>query len=385
MKKLLLLSSGSYNSPLTIRLRYLARHLATAWNVTVVVPSADKYNSFKPDRKLKPAFARLVQPWQPTTHSPMLNLIPYLFTALMAVLRARPDMVVIYKPTPITVLGLVPKLLFRVPVVLDLDDLGSEVMKREGQSRLACALVAWSERLCMHYANAVVVVSTALRDHVLHLHPDARVLLLPNGVEPSDYQEVVEQAPRPAIYYFGVLNQLDLVEGLLRAMPAVLGQVPEARLSIIGGGSALPGAKKLAHELGIDAAVSFPGWQTDMLAVQRYTQFADIAVCYQPDTRTVRAASIMKVYQYMAMRSALVVSDVGDLRSCVKDGQAGVVVPPADVPALAAALVGLLRDDSRRTSLARAAGQLADTEYSWQTRAEKLQAFMAELTQRSAS
>jgi glycosyltransferase involved in cell wall biosynthesis len=367
-----MLSSGSYNSTLTIRLRYLAQHLASRWNITIITPPADKYNDFTPDYGLKPTFARLVQPWQLTTRFPMVNLIPYLFSALVQVLRARADLVVIYKPTPITVLGLVPKLLSRTPVVLDLDDLGAEVIKGEGRSRLTYGLVDWSERVCMRYADMVVVVSTELRDHVQRIHPGKRVILLPNGVEPNEYQVVFEQQPRHAVYYFGAFNGLDLIRELLQAMPAVLRQVPDTRVTIVGGGNALSDAQSLSRELGIEAAVTFPGWQTNMLAVQHYTQFGDIGVCYTPNLRTTRAASNMKVFQYMAMGSVPLVSDVGDLGSCVRDGEAGVVVAPGNVEALARAIIELLQDDDRRVRIANEAWKLANSDYSWQNRAEVL-------------
>ena len=373
-----MLSSGSYNSTLTIRLRYLARHLANAWAIIIITPPADKYNDFKPDCTLKLNFARLVQPWQLTTRSATLNLIPYLYSSLVQILSARADMVLIYKPTPITVLGLVPKLLSRTPVVVDLDDLGAEVIRNEGRSRLTYGLVDWSEKFCMRYADAVVVASSELRDHVRQIHPAKPVLLLPNGVEPSEYDVVTEQQPRHAVYYFGALNRLDLVKDLLQAMPAVLHQVPDARLTIVGGGSALDDAKSMSRELGIEAAVAFPGWQTDMLAVQNYTQFADIGVCYLPDIRTVRAASNMKVFQYMAMGTVPLVSDVGDLHSYVQDGQAGVVVGPGNVEALTSSLIELLQDEERRVRMAKEAWRLAGGDHSWQIRAEALATFLSE-------
>jgi glycosyltransferase involved in cell wall biosynthesis len=375
---LLMLGSGSYNSTLSIRLRYLARHLANAWRVTIITPSADKYNDFKPDYELELAFARLVQPWQLTTRSIMLNLTPYLCSSLVSILRARADMVLIYKPTPITVLGLVPKFLSSTPVVVDMDDLGAEVIRSEGRSRLTWGLIDWSERLCMRYADAVVVGSTELRNHVRQIHPAKRVLFVPNGVEPSEYHVVTEQRPRHAVYYFGALNRLDLIKDLLQAMPAVLRQVPDSHLTIVGGGSALDAAKNMSRELGITTAVTFPGWQTDMLAVQNYAQFADIGVCYLPDIRTIRAASNMKVFQYMAMGTVPLVSDVGDLRSYVQDGQAGVVIAPDNVEALASALIELLQNAERRSRIAKEAWRLAWGDHSWQTRAEAVATFLSE-------
>lgn len=377
-RRLLMLSSGSYNSTLTIRLRYLARYLADAWEITIVTPSADKYNDFKPDYKLKLDFARLVQPWQLTTRATMLNLIPYLFSALAPISRARADVVLLNKPTPVTVLAFVPKLLSRTPVVVDLDDFGAEVIKNEGRSRLSYGLVGWSERFCIRHADAIVVASTTLRDHVRQTQPTKRVLLLPNAVEPGEYRTVTERRPRHAVYFFGAINRLDLVEDLLQAMPAVLEQLPDARLTIVGGGTALDDAKRMSRELGVESAIAFTGWQTDLLAVQNYAQFADVGVCYMPDTRTVRAASNMKVFQYMAMATVPVVSDVGDLRRYVEDGRAGAVVAPGDVKALADELIELLRDEDRRVRTAKEARRLAEDEHSWQTRAETLATYLNE-------
>jgi glycosyltransferase involved in cell wall biosynthesis len=376
--RLLILSSGSYNSTLTIRPRYLARHLADESEVTFITPSADKYNSFKPDYTLTSDFARLVQPWQLITRFPMLNLIPYLYSSLVQILRARADVVLINKPTPITILGLIPKLLSRTLVVVDLDDLGAEVIRSEGRSRLTYGLVDWSERLCIRYADRVVVASTELRDYVRHIQPTKPVLLLPNAVEPADYDVVTEQEPRHAVYYFGALNRLDLIRDLLQAMPAVLSEIPDARLTIVGGGSALHEAKALGQELGIEAAVAFPGWQTNMLAVQDYVQFADIGVCYLPNVRTVRAASNMKVFQYMAMGTVPLVSDVGDLRSYVHDGLAGVVVAPGSAAALSHALIELLQDEDRRIGMAKEAWRLASNDHSWHVRAEAFIRFLYE-------
>ena len=191
MKKLLMLSTGSYKGTLTIRLRDLARHLGQNFEVTAMSPPADKYNNFNPDYSLKPTGYRLIQPWSLATHSPIVNLVPYLFTSLFHIVKSRADVVYIYKPTPITVLGLVPRLWGR-QVVLDMDDLGSEVMRLEGQSGLSVALVALSERLAMRFAHKIVVTSTLLESEVKARYPRKPVLLLPNAVEPSDYIRVAE-------------------------------------------------------------------------------------------------------------------------------------------------------------------------------------------------
>lgn len=370
-----MLGSGSVNSTLSIRLLALARHLGRDWQITMILPSADKYNHFTPNPRAQVAGAHLVQPWQLTTNSPFVNLIPYVCTSLVAVFRARADIVWLYKPTPITIVGLLPRLFTHTKVVLDMDDLGSEVMKREGQSKLAYGLVALCEKLAMRWAHTVVVASSSLESIVRQKYPSKPVLVLPNGVEPDDYEPVKKQPLRSNVYYFGAVNSLDLIEDILRAAPAIVRAVPDATITIVGGGSALDDARALAKRLHVSKSVTFTGW-VNMLDAQRYTHYGDVAICYQPDTKTVRAASNMKVFQYMAMRSSVVVSDVGDLHTYVRDGRAGVIVEPAHAKSLAQAVIGLLQDDAKRTKLADAGYKLARGEYSWKSRALLVDEFL---------
>lgn len=375
-----LLGSGSYKSSLTYyRLVTLGKELSRlGWDISIIVPSADKYNDFTPDKQAHIEGVALVQPWQPATRSMPVNLLPYLFTATWAMLRRRAQLIYLYKPTPITIIGLLPKLLFGTPMVLDLDDLGSEVMRLEGQPAVQVKLVAWCERVALRHATAVVVASTYLRDMVRAKYPGKPVLVLSNGVDLEEYPAAPEAAPRPVLYYFGALNRLSLIEPLLRALPQTFAAVPDATAYILGGGKALDEARQLAQHLGIAGRVTFTGW-VDKDAIRAYARFADIALCTQPDMPTVRAASNMKVFQYMSVASVPVVSDVGDLGSYVAgDGQepAGAVVPADDEQALASVLIHLLTHPDERAKMALAARKRAETTYALPVLARRLQAFI---------
>ncbi|HWZ65940.1 MAG TPA: glycosyltransferase [Patescibacteria group bacterium] len=375
--KILVLSSGSYKSPLALRVVALSKHLGKRGNtVLLMAPSADKYNKFTPDKHPKLPFTQVIQPWQPTTKSAMFNLVPYILSSLVALLSHRVDAIYLCKPTPITILGLLPRVLFGTPVILDLDDLGSEVMKSQGQSILQYKLVAWCEKIAARYASGIVVASTYLEELVKTEYPDKPLVVIPNGVDPDDYVATNKIQPRNAVYYFGVLNRLSLIEILLYALPKVIETIPDTIITIAGGGSALPEARQIVERLGLSASVTFTDW-IPFLDIQKYVQPGDVGVCYQPDTPTVRAASIMKVFQYMAMSTVPVVSEVGDLPIYVQHGRIGKVVPAGDDPkTLALTLIEVLKDTNNRAKMASLARQVAETDYSWSSRTQLLDEFI---------
>jgi glycosyltransferase involved in cell wall biosynthesis len=65
----------------------------------------------------------------------------------------------------------------------------------------------------------------------------------------------------------------------------------------------------------------------------------------------------------MSAGCAIVASEVGDVRTVLDDGRAGVVVPPGDARALAVAVDGLLRTPGRARELAARAQRRAMQEY----------------------
>jgi glycosyltransferase involved in cell wall biosynthesis len=60
-----------------------------------------------------------------------------------------------------------------------------------------------------------------------------------------------------------------------------------------------------------------------------------------------------------------VAGDSGGVRSAVRDGETGIVVPPTDVEAIADALRSLLLNPDRRQQMGRAARHAVETHYNW--------------------
>lgn len=378
--KLLMLGSGSIHSSLTHRILSLGRELVRhGHDVTIIVPAADKYNQFQAQKPSMVDGVKVIYPFQLPIKNAFINLIPYIFSAAWMVLRQRADVVYIYKPTPISIPGLFSKWLKGTPVVLDLDDLGSEVMAAEGQPAPVWRLVAWCERLAATQAKAIIVASSLLEREQSTLYPRKPILLLSNGVDPQNF--VPQRPNRPAqVIFFGAMNRSQLVAPLLKSVAYLKDHQLDQNLhvEILGDGSARPELETLADKLNIRGIVNFRGW-TQLSDLTKYAAAGDIGICIMPQERTTAACSNQKVFQYMALGLCPVVSTVGDLPLYIENGAAGSIVQPEDTEGLAKTLHELLHNDKRRAALAERGRKLAETKYAWQVLATKLETTLEEI------
>lgn len=214
----------------------------------------------------------------------------------------------------------------------------------------------------------------------------APISLIYNGVDLTRYAEpdicgtLHDEFPIPVgAPIVGVVARLEPEKGhptLLDAWPAVVAAVPEAHLLIVGEGSQREALEAQAAALGLlgprreatlavaaanmrqqasvpgarDAArpsVTFTGRRDDVPAV---TAALDVAVL--PSYREAQGLSILEA---MALMRPVVASAVGGIPEMIEDGRTGLLVPPHDPAALAAAITRLLRDHPFADTIARAA------------------------------
>lgn len=76
----------------------------------------------------------------------------------------------------------------------------------------------------------------------------------------------------------------------------------------------------------------------------------------------------------------VVAGDSGGVRSGVRDGETGFVVPPTDVAAAVAAIGRLLGDEALRRRMGEAGRRLVESHYHWQRVADETRAFAREVT-----
>ncbi|WP_406375930.1 GT4 family glycosyltransferase PelF [Streptomyces sp. NBC_00647] len=171
-----------------------------------------------------------------------------------------------------------------------------------------------------------------------------------NGVDPAAFPPAGPEPERPTLSWAGRVDPIKDLETLIRAFALVRERLPEARLRLFGGtprgGEAYrERCEALAAELGHGDAATFEG------------RVDDIKDAYAAGN-VVMLSSISEGFPFtlieaMSCGRATVSTDVGGVREAV--GDSGLVVPPRDPAAMAAAALELLGDRGRRRSMGEAA------------------------------
>jgi glycosyltransferase involved in cell wall biosynthesis len=150
--------------------------------------------------------------------------------------------------------------------------------------------------------------------------------------------------PRPRSIVLTVAR-LDEVKGHRFLLEAAR-LVPEATFVLAGEGPERAALEAQALGLGVADHVCFMGHQADVPSL--------LASCDVVVLPSLAESSSLTLLEAMAARKPVIATRVGGIPEIVEDGQTGLLVPPSDPPALAAAIRSLLVDPDRAERLASA-------------------------------
>lgn len=320
------------------------------------------------------AGTRVLHDGVPVIHAPVPRLpgpaaVAEQSAALLHLARAeRPDLLHLFKPKGFGGLAALAVGLLgpRMALVVDADDWEgpggwNDLLPYPAPAR---ALFAWQERDLPRRAAAVTVASRTLESLVWAMGvPPGRVFYLPNGVVEQKRGGTEERSAAKLLLYTRFW-ELDLAE-LAAALAAVHSARPAARLIVVGRGENGEERELLARagRAGFLPMLDYRGW---LEPEQIPAALAEAAVALVParDTLVNRARCSAKLLELMGLGLAPIASDVGEARSFIAHERSGLLVPPGDAGALAAAAIRLIDDDALRARLA-AGARAAAARFSW--------------------
>ncbi|HSN68773.1 MAG TPA: glycosyltransferase family 4 protein, partial [Thermoanaerobaculia bacterium] len=206
------------------------------------------------------------------------------------------------------------------------------------RDRIRQTLMAW---LLRRTAARVIAVSNAQAEAWIErgLLPRSKVAVVPNGVRipPPGERRDLDRAGA-VIGTAAVLREGKGIDVFLRALRKILDAEPKTVLAIAGDGPLAPQLRAEAETLGVAGSVRWLGYREDVPAL---LESFDLFV--HP---TLFDALPTSVLEAMAAGVPVVASATGGIPEIITDGRDGLLVPPGDEDALAAAVIRLLRHRS---------------------------------------
>lgn len=262
----------------------------------------------------------------------------------------------------------------RIPIVHEVNDATGILRVRTHRfESLARKIEAWV------FSNS---------DHVLTISSHFREILLARGIFESKCSylpnAVNDRKFDPALFNgqirrkFGLENKIIIgfagrfakwhgIELLLRTMPRISQEVPNAHFILIGDGITFPMAREWIRENNLHSRVTLTGTIPFEL-IPEYLDCLDI--CVIPDSNTY--GSPMKLFEYMAMGKTAVAPDLGPIRDVAIDGQTVVLFPRGDAIALENSLLYLSKNEDVRQRIGNAARALVLEKHSWKANAGEI-------------
>src|SRR4051794_4835992 len=213
-------------------------------------------------------------------------------------------------------------------------------------------------------AATVITCSRSMRGEVsgaFQLPPD-KVHVVPNGVDAQLWEPRGtghRDGGAPLVVAWGRIQYEKGFHTLVTALAALRHRHPDLRAVIAGRGSFLGELEAIAQGLGVDHMVHFPGFVSDdeLRRLLHTCTCAVIPSLYEPFG--------IVALEAMAAGAPVVAAAAGGLAEVLDGTGAGLLYPPGDAGALAAALGRMLDEPGSATASRVAAARLVRDVYSW--------------------
>lgn len=305
----------------------------------------------------------------------LANYLSFSVTGFLAALTGpRPDVIFVEaQPLTLGLAALLIKWLRRVPYIYNVPDLQVEVARQLGfvRRRWPLRLAAALERTV---ARRSWKVSTVTRQFIEHFVrdgvPRTQLTFLPNGADantlrperPSDAMRARwEIGGKTVFLYVGTHAYYHGLEVIVDAAEALRGR-DDIVILMIGQGPERAALMARAGNLGLTNILFSDSPFEERAALYSIACASLVTLRDIPVARQMRSA---KIFPSLSCGVPVICAAGGEGAELVAANDCGIVVPPGDARALAAAMTQLAGDPDRRDGLSRAGRALVERDYAW--------------------
>lgn len=163
--------------------------------------------------------------------------------------------------------------------------------------------------------------------------PDEKISVIHNAVDTGWFHPLGTDRTPNSILYVGRIDKRKGIEFLIRSMPLVLQQIPDAQLLVGGKGCYLKKMKSLVSRLHLERNVTFLGFVPDDQLNALYNRARCVVV------PSIFEGFGITVIEAIAAGTRVVGTDVDGIREILRGGELGRLAPYGNTRALAKAIV----------------------------------------------
>jgi glycosyltransferase involved in cell wall biosynthesis len=232
------------------------------------------------------------------------------------------------------------------------------------------------EQLSLRRLDHVLVVADEQRERlVLEGANPAKITLVGNTPEDFFYRSASANGTSNGsssgaggkdlleLLFVGMLDPHRGIHLVIQAMPDLVAEFPNLRLTLAGNGTERERLIGLAESLGVAKNVEFPGW-VEFRQVPEYIRRS--AICLIPHLRSEHTETTLpnKLFDYMAFGKPVVASDCKPIRRVIEETGCGLTFRSGDVEDLKQALRKML-SDSHRAAMGKKGMRAVAEKYNW--------------------
>jgi glycosyltransferase involved in cell wall biosynthesis len=254
------------------------------------------------------------------------------------------------------------------PDVIHAHMLKSAVMVGRINRKVPCVVTA--HNIVKHlspfsHCQHVICVSDMVRDSLCGLgYPARKTRVIHNAVDTQMFSTAKREAVRSRMgwqdqFVITCVARLVPAKGqtfAINALPDLVAVIPNIKLVFIGDGPDYTKCKKMACDLGVENYLVLMGSRADVADLLAATD-----IYLQP---SIKEGFCISFLEAMATGLACVGTQTGAMPSMIRDGENGLLIPPAQVPAIVDAVLQLAHDEILRARCAQAAKHTANTQFS---------------------
>ena len=271
------------------------------------------------------------------------------------------------------------KLFFKTRFLFDHHDINPELYEAKfGRRDMLWRVMVWLERATFRVADVSIATNESYRTIAIQrggMDPQ-RVFVVRSGpkldrlqIRPPKVE--LKNGRRYLVGYVGVMGKQEGIDYLLQAAHHIVYEMgrTDVHFGLVGGGTSLEEMRRLAIELGVADFVTFTGRVPDDEMLDMLNT-AD--VCVNPDVANEMndKSTMNKIMEYMALGKPMVQFDLTEGKFSA--GEASMYAARNDAKDMAAKIVELLDDPTRRATMGALGRWRIEHELEWKFEAPKL-------------